>query len=112
MLECALVFYTSGLLAGWQMPVVFHAEEARVLVFLIHLPGHLWPGRRWDHLDDDVGGDRADTFCRGYFSVPGSTDCLFREPAGVHLGVDSLGFVGHVGRLLDGNWGFCAAELV
>ena len=33
LLECALVFYTSGLLAGWQLLVVFHAEEARVLVF-------------------------------------------------------------------------------
>ena len=26
--ECALGSYTSGLLAGWQLPVVFGAEEA------------------------------------------------------------------------------------
>ena len=75
------------------------------------------------HLDDDVGGDSANRSCRGCCSVPGplqtvqraevSGDILALQAAdGVHLGVDNLGVVRHVGRLLDGNLGSCPAELV
>ena len=93
------------------------------LVFFSHLPGRLWAGRRWGHLDDDVGGGRASRSCCGYCSVPGPLQIVQRaEFCGVilalqaanavHLGVDNLGVVRHVGRLLDGNVGSCPAELV
>ena len=36
----------------------------------------------------------------------------FQAADGVHLGVDNLGVVRHVGRLLDGNGGSLPAELV
>ena len=79
--------------------------------------------RRWCHLDDDVGGDRGNRSCRGYCSVPGPLQTVQRAELwgviialqaahGVQLGVDDLGVVRHVRRLLDGNFGSCPAELV
>ena len=84
LLECALGSCTSGLLAEWQLPVVFGAEGAAGRVAaepdvwsegslvqdkvsgasssgsgFSHHPGQLWAHRRWGHLDDDdIGGDR------------------------------------------------------
>ena len=149
LLECALGSYTSGLLVELLLPVVFDAEEAtgRVpdkpdvwndgslvqdkvsgtgssgSVFFSHLPRHLWAHRRWGHLDDDIGGDRAIRSCRGHCSVPGPLQTLQRAESwevilalqaadGVHLGVDNLSVVRHVGRLLDDNVGSRPAELV
>ena len=104
LLECALGSYTSGLLAEWQLPVVFGAEDAagRVAVepdvgtdgnlvqdkvsgasssgsgLFTHHPGQLWAHRRWGHLDDDIGGDRANRSCRGYCSVPDPSQSVQR----------------------------------
>ena len=104
--------------------------EKRSLVFL-HLvqgfftdrSGHLWADRRWGHLDDDVGGNMAIGSCRGFCSVPGPLQTVqraefwgvilsLRAADGIHFGVDNLGVVRHVGRLLDGNVGSRPAELI
>ena len=72
---------------------------------------------------DDIGGDRAIRSCRGYCSVPGPLQTVQRAEfwrvilalhtaEGMHLCVDNLGVVRHVGRLLDGNVGSRPAELV
>ena len=90
--------------------------------FLIALV-FLWAHRRWGPLDDDVGGDGANRSCRGYCSVPGPFQTVQRAEFwgvilahqaadGIHLGVDNLNVVRHVGRLLDGNVGSRPAELV
>ena len=84
--------------------------------FFAHLPGCLWADRRWGHLDDggDCGG--APESCRGYCSVPGPLQSAQRaefwcvilalqSKGGVHLGVDNLRVVRHVGRLLDADYG-------
>ena len=74
-------------------------------------------------LDDDVDGGRTTGSCRGYCSVPGPPQTVQRAKlwgvilalqaaVAVHLGVDNLSVVRHVGRLLDDNLGPCPAELV
>ena len=79
--------------------------------------------RRWGHLDDELGRDRATRSCRGYCSVPVPLQTVqmaefwevilaLQAADGIHLGVDNLGVVRHVGRLLDGNVGSRPAELV
>ena len=53
--------------------------------------------------------------CRGFCSVPGPSwevILAFQAAGGIHLGVDNLSVVRHVGRLLDGNLGPRPAELV
>ena len=61
--------------------------------------------------------------CRGFCSVPGPLHSVQRaemwgvilalQPSGVvHLGVDNLGVLRHVGRLLDGHHGTVPFELV
>ena len=85
--------------------------------------GHLWANRRWGHLVDDLGGDMPIGSCRGFCSVPGPLQsvqraefwchsCSSSSADVVHLGVDNLGVVRHVGRMLDGNVGSRPAELV
>ena len=129
-----LVSYTSGLLSEWQLPVEFDAGSAagrvprspvlvlQVRPFFSYLPGRFGAGRRWGHLDDDVDGSRTNGSCRSCCSVPGSPQTCQRaelwgvilalQAAGaVHLGADNLNVVRHVGRLLDGNFGPCPAEL-
>ena len=147
LLDCALGSYTSGLLSLWQLPVQLDAEGAAGRVpdepdiwtdgslvqdkvsgacssgsgFFTYLLGRHWAGRRWGHLDDDVGEGRANRSCRGYCSVPGPQQTVQRAEFwsvilalqaadAVHRGVDNLGVVRHVGRLLDGKVGL--AELV
>ena len=78
--------------------------------FLLIIVAH----RRWGHLDDDFGGDRATrSFC-GYCSVPGPLQTVQRAEfwgvildlqavEGIHTGADNLSVVRHVGRLLDGS---------
>ena len=81
---------------------------------------------------EHVGGDMLILFapvvgdgrvCKGFCSVPGSLQTVQRaelwgvilalQSSGVvHLGVDSLNVVRHVGRLLDGRPGSIPFELV
>ena len=74
----------------------------------------LWANWRWGHLDEDIGENAA---------VPGPLQSVQRAEFwgvilalqaidGVHLGVDNLGVVRHVGRLLDGKGTSRPAELV
>ena len=83
---------------------------------------HSWNGRRWGHVHG-VLVDRDLACCRGFSSVPGPLQSVQRaEMWGVilalqasralHLGVDNLGVVRHVGRLLDGCRGAVPFQLV
>ena len=74
-------------------------------------------------MDEDVGEDAVVGACRGFCSVPGPLQSVQRaefwgvilalqDNHGVHLGVDNLNVVGHVGRFLDGKIGSRPAELV
>ena len=77
-----------------------------------------------EHLDDNVGGDRAGRSCRGYLSQflvlyrlfrglsSGVVILALQAAHGSHLGVDDLGVAHHVGRLLDGNVGSRPAGLL
>ena len=91
--------------------------------FSSFLSGHLWAHRRWGHLDDGIGGDRAIGACRDFCSVSGPLQTVQRAEFwvvflalqaadGIHFGVDNLNVVRHVGRLLDGNVTSRPAELV
>ena len=73
---------------------------------------YFWSGRRWGHVDS-VLVDRSPVCCRGFSSVLGPLQTVQRAEMwgvilalqtsrAVHLGVDNLGVVRHVGRLLDG----------
>ena len=71
-----------------------------------------WSDRRWGHFDRVQSGDVAHS-CRGFVSVPGPLQTAQRAELwggvilalqssdAVHVGVDNLGVVRHVGRLLD-----------
>ena len=85
--------------------------------------GRFWAERSWGHIDDDVQEDRTVASCRGYCSVPGPLQSVQRAElwgvilalqasCGVHLGVDNLNVVRHVGRLLDGGLGARPFEIV
>ena len=74
----------------------------------------LWASWRWGHWDNDVGDGAVVSACRGFCSVPGPLQTVQRAELwgvilalqasdGVHLGVDNLGVVRHVGRILDGR---------
>ena len=74
----------------------------------------LWDCWNWGHLDDDVHDGSVVSACRGFLSVPGPLQTVQRTKLwgvilalqasdGVHLGVDNLGVVRHVGRILDGK---------
>ena len=81
-----------------------------------------WRGCRWGHVDDVYPGlDRA--YCRGFSSVPGPLQSVQRaemwgvvlalqSSRAVHLGVDNLGVVRHVDRLLRGCRGSRPFELI
>ena len=82
-----------------------------------------WAERSWGHVDDDLQGDRTVSSCRGYCSVPGPLQTVQRAElwgvilalqasCGVHLGVDNLNVVRHVGRLLDGDLGALPFQVV
>ena len=73
-----------------------------------------WAERSWGHIDDGLHENRTVSSCRGYCSVPGPSQSVQRAElwgvilalqasCGVHLGVDNLNVVRHVGRLLDGG---------
>ena len=85
--------------------------------FFAHQSEHCWSSRRWGHVDR-VQLDRVVQSSRGFVSVPGSLQtvqravlCLQSSDA-VHVGVDNLGVVRHVGRLLNGHHGSTPSELV
>ena len=90
--------------------------------FFVHQAECFWRGCRWGHVDGvHPGLDRV--FCRGFSSVPGPLQTVQRaemwgvvlalqSSRAVHLGVDNLGVVRHVGRLLDGCRGAKPFELV
>ena len=82
---------------------------------LLHLKGFVGFGLAGSggHWYDDVGDGSVVSACRGYCSVPGPLQTVQRAELwgvilalqanhGVHLGVDNLGVVRHVGRILDG----------
>ena len=81
-----------------------------------------WSAHRWGHVDGArPGGDVSS--CRGFCSVPGLLQSgqraemwgvilALQSSAAVHLGVDNLSVVRHVGRLLDGRHGSIPFELV
>ena len=82
-----------------------------------------WAGRTWGHVDSVIQGNRAVASCRGYCSVPGPLQTVQRAElwgvilalqasCGVHLGVDNLNVVRHVGRLLDNNLGARPFEIL
>ena len=73
----------------------------------------LWSCSGWGHWDQGVR-DGSVSFCRGFCSVPGPLQTVQRAELwgvilalqakdGVHLGVDNLGVVRHVGRIWDGK---------
>ena len=111
----------SGLLAVWFL-IILLVFPLLDLVFFAHQAEHFWRDRRWGHVD----GTRIDpdlASCRFFFSVPGPLQSVQRaEMCGVilalqasravHLGVDNLGVVRHVGRLLGGCRGPKPSELV
>ena len=80
--------------------------------FFAHQSDSCWRGRRWGHVDG-IRADHGFSSCRGFCSIPGPLQSVQRAEMwgvilalqscrAVHLGVDSLGVVRHVGRLLDG----------
>ena len=79
-------------------------------------PSCFWAGCSWGQVDDGDQGNQGVACCRGYCSVPGPLQSVQRAELwgvilalqasrGVHLGVDNLNVVRHVGRLLDGDIG-------
>ena len=77
-----------------------------------HQSESCWRDRRWGHVDrvQSVGVDHS---CRAFVSVPGPLQTVQRaelwvvilalqSDKAVHVGVDNLGVVRHIGRLLDG----------
>ena len=90
--------------------------------FFAHQSVDLWDDFRWGHVAH-VRPDDGFPSCRGFISVPGPLQSVQRaelwgvilalqSSGAVHLGVDTLGVVRHVGRLLDGQHGSVPFELV
>ena len=90
--------------------------------FFAHQPVTCWDHRRWGHVDQvrPVGDFQS---CRDFCSVPGPLQSVQRvemwgvilslqSSGALHLGVDNLCVVRHVGRLLDGRHGSVPFELV
>ena len=91
--------------------------------FFAHQSVNLWDDRRWGHVDHHRPEGDVQS-CRGFSFVPGPLQSVQRaemwggvilalqSSGAVHLGVDTLGVVRHVGRLLDGRHGSVPLELV
>ena len=90
--------------------------------FFAHQSENCWMGRKWGHVDGARPGG-AVLSCRGFGSVLGPLQSVHKtemwgvilalqSSGAVHLGVDNLGVVRHVGRLLDGHHGSVPFELV
>ena len=88
------------------------------------LHGDSWRYRRWGHLDDlGLTPDGLSSSCVGFSSLPGPLQTVQRAEFwsvvfalqatnAVHLGVDNLNVVRHVGRLLKGLSSVRPLELV
>ena len=87
-----------------------------------HYSERCWRDRRWGHVDHvrTVGVDHS---CTAFVSVPGPLQTVQRaelwgvilalqSSSAVHVGVDNLGVVRHVGKLLDGSPSSIPLELV
>ena len=110
--------WTDGSLVLDQLTVVSSSGSG----FFARQAGCFWRHRRWGHVDDvRVLPDPA--CCKGFCSVPGPLQSVQRAEMwgvilalqgsrAVHLGIDNLGVVRHVGRLLDGCRGAEPFELV
>ena len=90
--------------------------------FFAHQSENGWSGRRWGHVDG-LRDDHDVASCRGFCSVPGPLQSVQRaemwgvilalqSSGAVHLGVDNLNVVRHVGCLLDGRPGSVPVELL
>ena len=124
LVEVAVGRFSSGLVAEWSLPDGFDGDEVCCGAGCFTYRGsRLWSKWRWGHLDEDVGEDAVAGACRGFCSVPGPLQSVqraefwgvilaLRADCGVHLGVDILSVVRHVGRLLDGKTASRPAELV
>ena len=90
--------------------------------FFAHQPVSCWDLRCWGHVDPvrPVGDLQC---CQGFCAVPGALQSVQRaelwgvilalqSSGAVHLGVDNLSVVRHVGRLLDSRCGSVHFELV
>ena len=90
--------------------------------FFAHQPVSCWDHRCWGHVDPvrPIGDFQC---CRGFFAVPGPLQSVQRaelwgvilalqSSRAVHLGVDNLSVVRHVGGLLDGRGCSVPFELV
>ena len=92
------------------------------LGFFAHQAERFWRGCRWGQVDG-IRSDLDNVCCRGFCSVPGPLQSVQRAELwgvilalqtsrAVHLGVDNLGVVRHVGRLQGGCRGLKPFELV
>ena len=90
--------------------------------FFAHQPVSHWSARTWEQVDRLHSVDGSPS-CRGFCSIPGPLQTVQRaemwgvilalqSSGAVHLGVDNLSVVRHVGRLLDGRHGPTPFELV
>ena len=90
--------------------------------FFAHQCVDFWDDRRWGYVDR-VWSEGAVPSCGGFCSVPGPLQSVQRaemwgvilalqSSGAIRLGVDNLGVVRHVGRLLDGHHGLVPFELV
>ena len=72
--------------------------------FFAHQPENCWGDRRWGHVNR-VRPEGEVQSCRGFCSVPGPLcgASFWLSADAVHLGVDKLAVVRHVGRLLGGR---------
>ena len=135
LVEVALGRYSSGMVAEWSpsdeldgagaassMPDHLNVWTDGGAGFFAHQSEECWRGRRWGHVDG-TRADNDDSSCGGFCSVPGPLQSVQRaemwgvilalqSSSAVHLGVDNLGVVRHVGRLLDGHNGSTPFELV
>ena len=92
--------------------------------FFAHQDQRFWRGCRWSRSHvDGVRSGSVQVHCRGFSSVPGPLQTVQRaelwgvvlalqSSRAVHLGVDNLGVVRHVDRMLRGSRGPKPFELV
>ena len=115
-LQCALGRYSFGQLTEWRSLVDDRGSgvsSAGAGCFTFR-DRRLWSCWSWGHWDDVVRDGSVVSACRGFCSVPGPLQTVqsaelwgvilaLQASDGVHLGVDNLGVVSHVGRFLDGK---------
>ena len=121
LLRLCLITAMSGLMVAlfW---IGFSGISVSGAGFFAHSSEDCWNGNRWGHVDH-VHTEGQVHSRRGFRSVPGPLQSVQRaemwgvmlalqSSGAVHLGVDNLGVVRHVGRLLDGRPGSIPFKLV